>query len=232
MADYVPNQVPTPPQPGKSGSSTGLWIALGAISVLVVLAAAGLVLPRMLKTLAKEKQPAVTETAAPAPATTPAAATAPAADNSAAAPTPSPDAAASATPADAPAPVASTAPNPALAPNKSARVGKGSAVDAQQAATEAAQHAADERALHQLAEESHLLSTRMAASDASLETMKQAQAQSGYGLRGDIASAQQRVHANMQRLDAAIQNHDLKAAQKYMALCDEDAATIDKFLGH
>lgn len=205
------NQIPTPPQPPKS-SNTGLWIALGAISVLIVLAAAGLVLPRMLKTLAREKQPAVTETAAPAPA-----------------PAPAPDSNAATTPpADATPPADTT---PAAAP-KAARVGKGSAVDAQQAAAEAARRAEEERALHQLAQESHLLNTRMAANDATLETMKQAQAQQGYGLRGDIVSAQQRLHVNMQRLDSAISTHDLPAAQKYMALCDEDVATIDKFLGH
>ena len=80
--------------------------------------------------------------------------------------------------------------------------------------------------------ESDLLTTRMAASDASLNSMKDAQARQGYGLRADIASAQERLHLNLSKLDAAIQSHDLKAAKRYMDLCDRDAETIDKFLGH
>jgi hypothetical protein len=36
----------------------------------------------------------------------------------------------------------------------------------------------------------------------------------------------------MQRLESAIQTKDLKAAQRYQDLCDRDADTIEKFLGH
>ena len=67
----------------------------------------------------------------------------------------------------------------------------------QQTAADAAAKAADEEALKQVEHESDLLNTRMAASDASLNTMKDAQSRQGYGLRADIASAQERLHMNL-----------------------------------
>jgi hypothetical protein len=105
-------------------------------------------------------------------------------------------------------------------------------VAAQQAAREAAQRAIDDQALEQLDHDNGLLGTRISSADAILDTMKKSQAQAGYGLRGDISSAQERLHMNAAKLDAAIQNRDIKGAKHFMELCDRDMDTIDKFLGH
>jgi hypothetical protein len=94
------------------------------------------------------------------------------------------------------------------------------------------QRAADEQALKQVEEESRQLTTRMASADATIATLKRQQEASGYGLRGDIVAAQERLHGNMQRLASAIQKKDLKAARQYQDLCDHDADAVEKFLGH
>ena len=239
---YVP--MPEAPRSGHRG----LYMALGAVIVLVALVAAGLYLPKMYRTHAGADQqnsqgggPAAPTTATPA---TPAAATP---DNSSATSPAAgtPDAgAATPAPSDAssqPAPSDNSTTPPTPTAQKQGKMGRGgggrvgSSADygnSQQDAQAAAQRAADQQALKQLEEESRQLSTRMAASDASLNTMKNAQVQQGFGLRGDIAAAQERLHMNMGRLDAAIESGDLKSARKFMELCDRDASTIDNFLGH
>ncbi len=125
----------------------------------------------------------------------------------------------------------------------SAKVGHGSASDygskpadnasnAQQAAQDAAAREAEQRELDRLAHEHSLLTTRMAANESTISTMKQQQAQMGLGMRGDIVSAQERLRGNMGRLEAAIQARDIPAAKQYLELCDRDAATLDRFVGH
>jgi serine/threonine-protein kinase len=237
--DYVP--VPAPP---RSGSHRGLYMTLGALIVLAGLAAAGLYIPKMYKTHAADNEqrnapptqapaslspttpvaPAATVSAPETPATSPAASTMPTSD----ATNPAPP---SATP---PVPPTSAVPVKQTAKNSAPRVGKAadSKPGVQASAQDAAARAAEEADLKQVEHDSGLLNTRMAASDASLDGMKAAQAKQGYGLRADIAAAQERLHANMAKLDAAIASHDLKAAKHFQDLCDRDADTIDKFLGH
>lgn len=241
-------QPPSVPAPvaaaAASGGHRGLYMTFGALIVLAGLAAAGLYIPKMYRTHASDStQQSAPASQAPASLPTTPATTTPAATPEASVPpTPAPA-------AEQPAPTAQPAisginpSNPSTAPHKqvakaAANVGKASPADSnanahgQQAAADAAARAADEEALKQVEHESDLLTTRMAASDASLNGMKDAQARQGYGLRADIASAQERLHMNLSKLDAAIQSHDLKAAKRYMDLCDRDAETIDKFLGH
>lgn len=228
--------VPVPPA-ARSGGHRGLYMTLGALIVVAVLVAAGLYIPKLSKTHAGGGAPPASTVAQPGNSAT-------GADNSGTSATPAN--ATDATPADSSAqPAASdtsaqpdATPVPPVAAPKQAGRGHGdeqgsdAAAARQLAAQQAAQRAADDAALKELAQESDLLSTRMATSDASLNTMKSAQAQQGYGLRGDIASAQERLHLNMSKLDAAIQGRDVKGAKHYMELCDRDADTIDKFLGH
>ncbi|HEY3928421.1 MAG TPA: serine/threonine-protein kinase [Candidatus Koribacter sp.] len=240
MAASAPTPQPAPtsgyvpmPQAPRSGHR-GLYMTLGAVIVLIGLVAAGLYLPKLYKTHAGEDKAA---TPISQPASTPAATPATTPDNSAAAPAPAPDTTSAAPPADETAQPAAPTPTetPAVA-KKGTRgnVGAGSAADygaAQRAAQEAAQRAADERALRQVEEETRLLTTRMASVDSSIATMRHQQEQAGYGLRGDIASTQDRLHMNMNRLDAAIRNQDLKSARHLQELCDRDAATLESFLG-
>jgi serine/threonine protein kinase len=241
QTNYVP-----PAEAPRSGGHRGLYMTLGALIVLAGLAAAGLYIPKLYKTHAEESNqqstpapqaPASLSTTTPStppPDTTPAVSTSPATPPDASVP---PTTNASAPSATSPAtptvpPVRTTR---QLAKSGTANVGRSSAADSSgnaQPTQDAAARAADEQALKQVDHESSLLNTRMASADAALNTMKGAQAQQGYGLRSDIVSAQERLHMNLAKLDAAIQNHDLKAAKHYQDLCDRDAETIDKFLGH
>jgi len=211
-------------------------MTLGALIVVAVLVAAGLYIPKMSRThaasgSAQPLAPTPIPTAATAPDTTaapPAAAATTAPDTS----TPAPDATPAAATSD------DTAAKPSAASTKaSANVGQAAPANsaaaqlaAQQAAREAAQRAADDQALEQLDHDNGLLGTRISSADAILDTMKKSQAQAGYGLRGDISSAQERLHMNSAKLDAAIQNRDIKGAKHFMELCDRDMDTIDKFL--
>jgi hypothetical protein len=247
--DYVP--MPPPP---NTGGHRGLYMTLGALIVLAGLAAAGLYIPKMYRMRAADNDQrntpatqapealspttpvAPTATAStpetPTPSSTPS--TVPASDATNPAPpaaTPAATASATATTPIAPAPSKSTK---KIAKNAPPRVGKAEDVapSGQATAQEAATRAAEEAELKQVEHESDLLTTRVAASDASLDGMKSAQAKQGYGLRADIVAAQERLHANMGKLDGAIQSHDLKAAKRFQDLCDRDADIIDKFLGH
>jgi serine/threonine protein kinase len=241
-------QPPSVPAPvaaaAASGGHRGLYMTFGALIVLAGLAVAGLYIPKMYRTHASDSsQQSAPVTQAPASLqTTPATTTTPAATPDASVPPATePAAEQPAAPSPQPAITGINPSNPPATPHKqvakaAANVGKASPADSnahgQQVAADAASRAADDEALKQVEHESDLLTTRMAASDASLNSMKDAQARQGYGLRADIASAQERLHMNLSKLDAAIQSHDLKAAKRYMDLCDRDAETIDKFLGH
>ncbi len=245
----------TPMPPAKKGNA-GLVVILVVFGLIIVVGvAAAMFLPKMLKARmdGKSATPAAsTETTAPAtdqstqPSST---ATAPVAtpDATNAGASPAPDNAQPATPAEAPGSASDTlqamghAGKTSSAKSSSGgggKVGQGSATDygtsaagAQAAAERAAQLEAEQRELDKLTHEHSLLSTRMASVDTTIETMKQQQAQQGLGMRGDIVAAQQRLHDNMNRLEAALQARDLKAAKQYMELCDRDANTLDKFVG-
>ena len=239
MAATAPQSTYVPMPEAPRGGHRGLYMTLGALIVLAGLAAAGLYIPKIYKTHAASDNPPVTQ-----PAAQPAATAAPDNSTTPTAPTPASDASAPATTGVDAAASGNAAsgnetspPSPPanahkLAKGAVANVGQGATDNSHAAQAAAAQRAADEQALKQIEHESGMLETRMASADATLGTMRNAQAQQGYGLRGDIASAQERLHMNMSKLDAAIQGHDLKAARHYMELCDRDADTIDKFLGH
>ena len=62
--------------------------------------------------------------------------------------------------------------------------------------------------------------------------MKGQQAASGYGLRGDIVSAETRMKTDLSKAQAAMQNKDAKAAKKYLDMAEAELQTIEKFLGH
>ncbi|MHB8502766.1 MAG: serine/threonine protein kinase [Candidatus Acidiferrales bacterium] len=76
------------------------------------------------------------------------------------------------------------------------------------------------------------LDSRSAAASQSLDTLQQQQAAAGYGLRGDIVSAQQRMKADLNKAQYFMQNQDSKNAKKYLAMAEAELQTIEKFLGH
>jgi len=65
----------------------------------------------------------------------------------------------------------------------------------------------------------------------SLDNLKRQQAAQGYGLRGDIVAAEQRMQINMARAEAALQKQDAAKAKEYMDLAEMEVETIERFLG-
>ena len=220
-----------PPQ--KKGNSAVTIVVVLLVVLIAIGACAAVLLPKMLRTRTTDtdtpvaSQPAATTPAASnQPAVTPAASPAPPSDSNNFGTTSGN--------------VSSAQPS-ATTSHRARKVGRGSVSDygSSRSSQTAAQQAEDEarrqeeqRELDQLAHQANLLDARLAADEATINTMKQAQAEQGLGMRGDIVAAQERLHGNMSRLDAAIQNRDLAAARQYLKLCDRDAATLDEFVGH
>ena len=75
------------------------------------------------------------------------------------------------------------------------------------------------------------LNARASAVAQSVDTLRQQQQAQGYGLRGDILSAEQRMQADLAKAEAALQAKDLVNAQKYFDMADTEIAKLEKFLG-
>jgi serine/threonine protein kinase len=246
-------QAPPPPLVGGSGHR-GRYIALGAFIVVAVLFAAGLYLPSRIKTLAgagktRVPQSRQADSSAAAPATSSDAANSPSS-----APTdPSATTAAGSTGAQSPqsgqaspdtsstssTPAADTSSNSTATnsggnpPQPPKKPSAGKSKKDTQAADAAAQAKAEEAA--QAEENEHRyddIDSRSAAVSQSLDNIQRQQAAAGYGLRGDIVSAQQRMKTDLSKAHSAMQKQDTKNAKKYLDMADAELQTIEKFLGH
>jgi serine/threonine-protein kinase len=244
-----------PPPPVVSGSGhRGRYIALGAFIVVAVLFAAGLYLPSRIKTLAgagKSRVPVPqsqqADSSATAPATSgdsttsssaPTDTSATTAAGSTGAQSPqsgqaSPDTSStSSTPAtDAPSnsTAANSSGNPSQPPKKPSA---GKSKKDIQAADAAAQAKAEEAAAAEEVEHRYDdIDSRSAAVSQSLDNIQRQQAAAGYGLRGDIVSAQQRMKTDLSKAHSAVQKQDTKNAKKYLDMAEAELQTIEKFLG-
>jgi hypothetical protein len=86
--------------------------------------------------------------------------------------------------------------------------------------------------LAQLEDEADKLNVRAATASQSVDTLRQQQADSGYNLRADIASAQERMQLYLAKGNAALKARDSAGAQKYFDLADAEISKVEKFLGH
>jgi len=109
-------------------------------------------------------------------------------------------------------------------PAKSKKDNQAAQADAQAKAEEAA---AVEENEHRYDD----IDSRSAAVSTSLDNIQRQQAAAGYGLRGDIVSAQQRMRTDLGKAQAAMQKQDTKAAKKYLDMAEAELTTIEKFLG-
>ena len=119
--------------------------------------------------------------------------------------------------------------NPPQPPKKSAA---GKPQKDSQASQAAAQAKAEEAAA--IEENEHRfddIDSRSAAVSTSLDNIQRQQAAAGYGLRGDIVSAQQRMKTDLAKAQAAMQKQDTKGAKKYLDMAEAELSTIEKFLG-
>ena len=204
--------------PPRASSGRGLWLALGAILGIAVLIAAGIYVPRRMRTSAgaradKSKsnisQPGQQTNDAPA-ATTP--------GN----PPPSPPVA-----PNSPAPPTPAAVQPMTAPTKSKVILK--APD--NAAPPGPPQPSPEE-LARVAEEGDKLNVRASSASQSLGTLRQQQMAAGYNLRADMNSAEDRMKMYIAKGDAALKSNDIANAQKYYDLAEQEISKVEKFLGH
>jgi serine/threonine-protein kinase len=246
----LPQAVPPPPPPqpvawaeppaaaavaARGSGHRGLWMALGGLIVLLLLAAAAIQGPRWYHTWAAGRgQPAVSETPAPSGHAPPEA-------------TPSPEPATAAVPSPAPAAPAATAPAAAVAPSPARRP----AAQAAQAprtpappATESTPAVAppqpsappppppvDNARLEELRDRLGTLGPRANAIHASLDTLERRQQAEGYGMRGDISASWKRMEYLLDEAQAALNAGNADRAQKNLDLAEQEADKLDKFLG-
>ena len=193
-------------------------MALGGLLVVAILVAASLYVPHRIRTHASSATspaPSVQPTAEPAP-------TAPAE-----------------VPAEPPIPPAPSAPAavpraPAAPPAQTAQPQpQEAAAQAQEEAARKAQEEADRKAaeLKEVAQQTDQLDARAAAISQSLDNLRHQQAAQGYGLRGDMAAAEQLMKTNLARAQSALDQGDAAKAKEYLAIAESQAEKLEGFLG-
>jgi len=81
-------------------------------------------------------------------------------------------------------------------------------------------------------DEADQLNVRAAAASRSVDTLRHQQQAAGYNLRADIAASEERMQVYLAKGNAALKVKDLVNAQKYFDLADSEISKVEKFLGH
>ena len=106
------------------------------------------------------------------------------------------------------------------------------AIDAAAAATQQAlAQQQNQAALDEAEKLEEQLSGRAAAITSSLDNLKKAQSGQGYGLRGDVVAAEQRMQTYMSKANVALQQQNGPAAKKYFEQAETEINFLEKFLG-
>jgi hypothetical protein len=103
---------------------------------------------------------------------------------------------------------------------------------AEAAAAEAARVKAAAENLKEAEAQEDQLNGRAASVSQSLDNLKGQQSAQGYGLRGDVVSAEQRMQSYMSKAQAALQRQDGPSAKKFFEQADKEISFLEKFLGH
>jgi eukaryotic-like serine/threonine-protein kinase len=243
--DFAP-VAPVVPLVQPSSGHRGVWMTLGALAVLVVVACAAIGLPRLLHTSAKtendsaaQTSPAAPSTPSPAPATTVAppitdapGATPPTVD------TQSPAESIPSNPPQTPVPPsADKSPRPKIAVNaKSPRPDyhpAGQAVVAAQAdnTKQPANTGPSAEEVEQVHEQMTGLDARASAVSASVEGLKRQQEADGLGLRRDMAAAYARMNTYLRSANDELNSGNITAARNHMDKADKEISTLESFLG-
>ena len=232
FAAPAPVQAPAPPAPAyvapavQPAKGRGLYIALGAVIVLIALVVAGLYIPKSRKAAAEKENPIVAEHPMP-PASQPAETKAPA---------PAPPVASETKPAETKAEETKAAAEPVEPLGGRAR----RRLLAKQAVAAALQQPAagtptapkvNTEELDNIEKELDQLSTRSAAVNASLQTLQRQQAASGFGLRGDIVARQATMNLNLAKAQEALQHRDAERARRLLEKASAEVEALEKFLG-
>ncbi|HXC46954.1 MAG TPA: protein kinase [Candidatus Sulfotelmatobacter sp.] len=229
------------PPPARS-SSRGLWLAMGSLLGAGVLIAAGVYIPRRMKTHADPEQSNM-----PSQST----------KDSTAKPNGSSDAPVSVTTpggsvsVDGQGNVSVQAPGVSVnatpdgnvnvtAPGTSVHAGTKPKADGNpkpsrdggQATAPPVPAGPSPEEIAKMEDEADKLNIRATTASRSVETLRQQQQAAGYNLRGDIASAADRMQMYIAKGDAALKAKDMANAQKYYDLADAEISKVEKFLGH
>jgi hypothetical protein len=222
--------------PPARGSSRGLWLALGSLLGVGVLIAAGIYIPRKIGTHADPAQsnvggPSATDTNGkaktgdePVSVTTPVGSVN--VDEKGNVSVQAPGVSVSATPdgkVDVNAPGVAT-----HVGGKSKTPGGGNGGGT---AAPAVPPGPSPEEIRKVEDEGDQLNVRAATASRSLETLRQQQQAQGFGLRGDISAAADRMQMYIAKGDAAVKAKDLANAQKYYELAEAEITKVEKFLG-
>jgi eukaryotic-like serine/threonine-protein kinase len=224
-----------PPLPQRSHRA--LYVALGGILVVAMLAGAAVYVPHRVKTHA-----AINTVSASRPASQVAPATQPPAPTAAPVNQPPTASAGTAPPVAAPnagnSEAQATHVSHAAAAKHSDRTAAQTVpenADAQALAAQATQGTADDQAkiaeLEEAGTQLDQLNSRATAIESSLNTLQRQQSNQGYGLRGDMVAAEQRMEANIAQAQSSIQRQDAASAKRYLDLAEGDAEKLERFLG-
>jgi hypothetical protein len=104
--------------------------------------------------------------------------------------------------------------------------------EAEAAAAEAARAKAAAEDLKEAESLEDQLNGRAASVSQSLDNLKGQQSAQGYGLRGDVVSAEQRMQSYMSKAQAALQRQDGPSAKKFFEQAERELSFLEKFLGH
>jgi eukaryotic-like serine/threonine-protein kinase len=222
---------PPPPTalapPAASSSRRGLYVALGAVVAIAVLAAVALLGPRWYRTLAGGKaEPAKLPEAVQ---------TAPAEPAPPAQAVPQPPAVVV---ESSPAPAA---PEPAARPRRAVRAAESPRVTQPVTPAEAAQvqppppqAKPDPRIEEELGEQRErmmLMGTRVAAAQQSIQKIEHAQSQMGLSLRGDIREASHQVEFYLDEAQTALAARNAAKARQNLDKAERSLGIVERFLG-
>jgi eukaryotic-like serine/threonine-protein kinase len=218
----VPMQ-PAPQVAAAAASSTshrGLYMALGGLLVVAILAFGAVYGPHWIKAHASGGS-AQQSQAQPADQSQPAA------SQSSDAPVDISAAPDDAVPVAAP-PSDTSSAAPAAAPLQDDAAAKAAAAAARKAQEEAARKAAE---LKEAQHQADQLDARAAAISQSLDNLRRQQEKMGYGLRGDMASAEELMKTNLSRAQSALDSQDGAKAKEYLDMAEAQAEKLESFLG-
>jgi len=240
---------PPPPPPAPASGHRGLYMALGAVVAIALLAVAATQLPRWLRTGAAPAQQTVMppqqepEVATPAQAQpqtvepqppTPAPPSGPAgATPAGAAPSPAAPAGPAARPPARPRQTGGEPPAPAATPGGYDVAPRSTPAPAAPSQPPAApsRPPASEQALQQLQQQMVMLASRAGAVRTSLETLQRQQAAMGLSLRGDISASWKRMEYYLDQAEAALGKGDEAGARRHLEAAERELDRLETFLG-
>jgi serine/threonine protein kinase len=236
----IPQAMAAEPKP-KSSSGRGLWVAIGALIGVGVIIAAGIYIPRRVGTHADPGKAQQSSGSTSGPSTTPAATTTPAAS----------------TPVSIQGEFGSITVDPQgnvdvhgkqgsiSASSSGVKVSTKGTANAQPSGGNASGQGAQvttaappptpagpsPEEIAQMEDEADKLNARGSTITQSVEALRRQQVAAGYNLRGDMASAEERMQLYLSKGNDKLKAQDLAGAKKYFDMAETEIEKLEKFMG-